>query len=232
VRRRRFLQHDVHAAELPKRAETLLRDGHRLALVAAHHDADAVRLVHLFVSGPPDTRIELHPRAPRPARPEMPSLAHLPFPAGRFEREMHDLHGVVPLDHPLPRRLVRHFHWPKGWYPMHPDAGEPPAFGEQEGPCPFLEITGDGVYEIPVGPVHAGLIEPGLSCGSQPPDRSSLRLHAVRGITTPREMLVRAHDGRRCGSFRAALPSRVRNIRTSCRESRCRAARSPATLKE
>ncbi|MFF4508248.1 NADH-quinone oxidoreductase subunit C [Streptomyces sp. NPDC001401] len=152
--------HDVHTAELPKRAEALLREGHRLALVAAHHDADAVRIVYLFVSGPPDTRIELHVRLD-PARPEVPSLAHLSFPAGRFEREMHDLHGIVPLDHPLPRRLVRHFHWPKGWYPMHPEAGDPPAFGEQEGPYPFLEVTGDGVYEIPVGPVHAGLIEPG-----------------------------------------------------------------------
>ncbi|QFQ98655.1 formate hydrogenase [Streptomyces phaeolivaceus] len=151
---------DVPAAELPKRAEVLLRDGHRLALLAAHHDADAVRLVYLFVSGPPDTRIELHVRLD-PARPEVPSLAHLSFPAGRFEREMHDLHGIVPLDHPQPRRLVRHFHWPKGWYPMHPDAGNPPAFGEQEGPYPFLEVTGDGVYEIPVGPVHAGIIEPG-----------------------------------------------------------------------
>ncbi|MGP4050186.1 hydrogenase large subunit [Streptomyces sp. 2A115] len=152
--------HDVHTAELPKRAEALLREGHRLALIVAHHDADAVRLVYLFVSGPPDIRIELHVRLD-PARPEVPSLAQLSFPAGRFEREMHDLHGIVPLDHPLPRRLVRHFHWPKGWYPMHPDAGDPPAFGELEGPYPFLEVTGDGVYEIPVGPVHAGLIEPG-----------------------------------------------------------------------
>ncbi|MEU6497617.1 NADH-quinone oxidoreductase subunit C [Streptomyces sp. NPDC046984] len=152
--------YDVHVAELPKRAKALLRDGHRLALVAAHHDADTVRLVYLFVSGPPDTRIELHVHLD-PTRPEVPSLAHLSFPAGRFEREMRDLHGIVPLDHPLPRRLVRHFHWPRGWYPMHPDAGDPPAFGEQEGPYPFLEVTGDGVYEIPVGPVHAGLIEPG-----------------------------------------------------------------------
>ncbi|WP_256725877.1 nickel-dependent hydrogenase large subunit [Streptomyces sp. IMTB 2501] len=44
---------------------------------------------------------------------------------------------------------------------MHPEAGPPPPFGEQEGPYPFLEVEGDGVYEIPVGPVHAGLIEPG-----------------------------------------------------------------------
>jgi Ni,Fe-hydrogenase III large subunit/Ni,Fe-hydrogenase III component G len=152
--------HDIHTAELAKRAEELLSTGHRLALIAAHHDPDAVRVVYLFVSGPPDTRIELHVRLDAES-PEVPTLSPLSFPAGRFEREMRDLHGIVPLNHPLPRRLVRHFHWPRGWYPMRPDAGPPPPFGEQEGPYPFLEVEGDGVYEIPVGPVHAGLIEPG-----------------------------------------------------------------------
>ncbi|WP_405974849.1 NADH-quinone oxidoreductase subunit C [Streptomyces sp. NBC_00988] len=152
--------HEIDVAQLPGRAEQLLDGGHRLALVAAHHDDSGPRVVYLFVAGPPDTRVELHVRLD-PDRPEVPTLAHLSFPAGRFEREMHDLFGIVPLDHPLPRRLVRHFHWPRGWYPMRPDAGPPPAFGEQEGPYPFLEVEGDGVYEIPVGPVHAGLIEPG-----------------------------------------------------------------------
>ncbi|MCF3101856.1 NADH-quinone oxidoreductase subunit C [Streptomyces roseoverticillatus] len=157
---------DIGPAELPGRAADLLVGGHRLALVAAHHDsADepggrAVRVVYLFVAGPPDTRTELHVRLD-PKAPELPTLAHLSFPAGRFEREMRDLHGIVPLGHPLPHRLVRHFHWPRGWYPMHPDAGPPPPFAEPEGPYPFLEVEGEGVYEIPVGPVHAGIIEPG-----------------------------------------------------------------------
>jgi Ni,Fe-hydrogenase III large subunit/Ni,Fe-hydrogenase III component G len=157
---------DVEPAELLRRTEELLSGGSRLALIAAHHDdADApggraVRVVYLFVSGPPDTRTELHLRLD-PDTPEVPTIAHLSFPGGRFEREMRDLYGIVPLDHPLPRRLVRHFHWPRGWYPMHPDAGPPPPFAEPEGPYPFLEVEGDGVYEIPVGPVHAGLIEPG-----------------------------------------------------------------------
>ena len=93
--------------------------------------------------------------------PRVPSLAGLSFPAGRFEREMRDLFGIVPDDHPLPRRLVRHFHWPKGWYPMLADAGTPPRFGDVDGPYPFRTVEGDGVYEIPVGPVHAGMIEPG-----------------------------------------------------------------------
>ncbi|MGO9926229.1 MAG: NADH-quinone oxidoreductase subunit C [Mycobacterium sp.] len=145
---------------LPASAGQLLAGGYRLALVAAHDDGDALRVVYLFTSGPPDSRIELHIRLD-PHRPQLPSLAALSFPASRFEREMHDLYGVIPLDHPQPRRLVRHHHWPRGWYPMRADTGPPPEFGDPEGPYPFLSVEGPGVYEIPVGPVHAGLIEPG-----------------------------------------------------------------------
>jgi Ni,Fe-hydrogenase III large subunit len=57
--------------------------------------------------------------------------------------------------------MIRHDHWPQGWYPMRADAGPPPPFPTPEGDFPFLRIEGPGVYEIPVGPVHAGLIEPG-----------------------------------------------------------------------
>jgi Ni,Fe-hydrogenase III large subunit/Ni,Fe-hydrogenase III component G len=147
-------------------AGRLLADGYRLALVAAHDDpatapgGPALRVVYLFTAGPPDSRVELHVRLDS-ERPQVPTLARLSFPAGRFEREMHDLYGVVPVDHPQPRRLVRHHHWPRGWHPMRADAGPPPDFGDPEGPYPFLTVEGPGVYEIPVGPVHAGLIEPG-----------------------------------------------------------------------
>ena len=57
--------------------------------------------------------------------------------------------------------MVRHGHWPTGWYPMRRDAGRVPDFPEDVGSYPFLHVEGPGVYEIPVGPVHAGLIEPG-----------------------------------------------------------------------
>jgi Ni,Fe-hydrogenase III large subunit/Ni,Fe-hydrogenase III component G len=152
---------ELGPAQLPASAGQLLASGYRLALVAAQHDnGDALRVVYLLTSGPPDSRIELHIRLD-PHRPQLPSLAALSFPASRFEREMHDLYGVIPLDHPQPRRLVRHHHWPRGWYPMRADTGPPPEFGDPEGPYPFLSVEGPGVYEIPVGPVHAGLIEPG-----------------------------------------------------------------------
>lgn len=151
---------EVDPDSLPSAAQALLAAGFRLALVAAHEDPDAFRVVYLFTAGAPDRRVELVLRTEL-ASPAVPSLASTSFPAGRFEREMRDLYGIVPLDHPLPRRLVRHQHWPQGWYPMRSDAGPPPPFGSTDEPYPFLTVEGTGVYEIPVGPVHAGLIEPG-----------------------------------------------------------------------
>ncbi|GAY12915.1 NADH-quinone oxidoreductase subunit C [Pseudonocardia sp. N23] len=149
--------------ELPGHAAELLDQGFRLALVGGHDDRPAgggLRVVHLFTDPTTDTRTELHVPLD-PATPHVPSLAALSFPAGRFERETRDLFGIVPDGHPLPRRLVRHFHWPRGWYPMRSDAGPPSAFGDVDGPYPFRTVDGAGVYEIPVGPVHAGMIGPG-----------------------------------------------------------------------
>jgi len=151
---------DVTADELADRARSLLGAGYRVALVAGHDDGHQLRAVYLFTAAATDHRIELHLPLDRES-PHVPSLAGISFAAGRFEREMRDLYGIVPDDHPLPRRLVRHFHWPRGWYPMLADAGDPPAFGDVDGPYPFRTVEGPGVYEIPVGPVHAGLIEPG-----------------------------------------------------------------------
>jgi Ni,Fe-hydrogenase III large subunit/Ni,Fe-hydrogenase III component G len=146
-------------AELSPQASALLDAGFRLGLVAAHDEGATLRVVYLFLAGSPDRRVELQVTVPADD-PALPSLASLSFPASRFEREMHDLFGIAPLNHPLPRRLVRHAHWPAGWYPMRRDAGPPPAFTDGEA-YPFIAVVGDGVYEIPVGPVHAGIIEPG-----------------------------------------------------------------------
>jgi Ni,Fe-hydrogenase III large subunit/Ni,Fe-hydrogenase III component G len=149
----------LEPAQLSEQAEALFEDGFRLGLVAAHDDGATLRVVYLFLAGPPDRRIELQVTLPANDA-TLPSLAALSFPASRFERELHDLYGIEPVNHPLPRRLVRHAHWPAGWYPMRRDAGPPPPFTDSEA-YPFLAVVGDGVYEIPVGPVHAGIIEPG-----------------------------------------------------------------------
>ncbi len=152
--------HLVAASELVTEAKSLFDSGCRLASVAAHDDGHAMRVVYLFTSGPPDRRVELQVCLDR-ERPEVPTLAALSFPASRFEREFHDLYGIVPAGHPFLRPLVLHQHWPRDWHPMRRDTRPPPLMLEGAAPFPFGEVEGEGVYEIPVGPVHAGLIEPG-----------------------------------------------------------------------
>ncbi|HEX2705235.1 MAG TPA: NADH-quinone oxidoreductase subunit C, partial [Candidatus Lustribacter sp.] len=151
----RHTSHDRLVADVA----ALLADGWRLALAAAHEDPEGFRVVYTFLrqrAAP----VELWVTRPR-EQAWLPTLAALSYPAGRFEREMRDLYGIEPRDHPMPRRLVRHGHWPVGYYPMLRNADPEPRFDEDVGSYPFVEVEGEGVYEIPVGPVHAGLIEPG-----------------------------------------------------------------------
>jgi Ni,Fe-hydrogenase III large subunit/Ni,Fe-hydrogenase III component G len=78
------------------------------------------------------------------------------------ERELHDLLGVVPEGHPDPRRLVLRDEWPAGLYPLRKDfhRSRVPPLPERDTAQPRV-VEGDEVVEIPVGPIHAGIIEPG-----------------------------------------------------------------------
>ena len=150
---------DVTRDDLVEHASALLDARWRLALVAAHEDRHDFRIVYTFLK-PAHPPSELWLRVPRDDA-WVPTLAGVSYSGGRFEREVRDLYGIRPDGHPLPYRMVRHGHWPTGYYPMLRDADPDPDFEADVGSYPFLQVEGDGVYEIPVGPVHAGLIEPG-----------------------------------------------------------------------
>ena len=96
-----------------------------------------------------------------PERMEIPSLSQDIPAAATYEREIKDLFGIIPVGHPNPKRLVFHGNWPEGEYPLRkqfPLKRKPPLAKKE---MSFQKIIGEGVYEIPVGPVHAGIIEPG-----------------------------------------------------------------------
>lgn len=93
--------------------------------------------------------------------PTIVSMATFYLPASRYEREIKDLFGIEAIGHPDPRPLVRHAFWPQGYFPLRKDAVQPENFEDDGRPFPFKSVGGEGVYEIPVGPVHAGIIEPG-----------------------------------------------------------------------
>jgi Ni,Fe-hydrogenase III large subunit/Ni,Fe-hydrogenase III component G len=93
--------------------------------------------------------------------PEFPSLsAELPS-VNWQEREIQDWFGLKAMGHPNPRRVALHDNWPEV-YPLRKDfpieTVLPPFEGERHIYRPAL---GEGVLQVPVGPVHAGIIEPG-----------------------------------------------------------------------
>lgn len=93
--------------------------------------------------------------------PAYPSITPM-FPSAHWlEREMKDLMGITPDGHPDPRRVAVHPDWPEGVYPLRkeflPGTKVPRVAGEME----FCQVEGEGMYKIPVGPIHAGIIEPG-----------------------------------------------------------------------
>jgi Ni,Fe-hydrogenase III large subunit/Ni,Fe-hydrogenase III component G len=93
--------------------------------------------------------------------PTFPSLTRKFLPAYRFERQMNSLMGVQPIGHPDSRPWIKFEDWPQDAWPLRksfdPSKSLPRTTGEYE----WLKADGEGVYEIPVGPVHAGIIEPG-----------------------------------------------------------------------
>jgi Ni,Fe-hydrogenase III large subunit/Ni,Fe-hydrogenase III component G len=119
----------------------------------------AYRLAYVFSAADRWVSVEA---AVDPAAPSFPSVTPRLPAAHWYEREVHDLLGLVPEGHPDPRRLVLHEAWPAGFHPLRKDV-EAASAARVTSPEPprFHRLHGEGIVEIPVGPIHAGVIEPG-----------------------------------------------------------------------
>src|SRR6266581_3620363 len=174
--------------------------------------------------------------------PEMVSLANAVPAINWQEREIQDLFGIKLVGHPNPRRCVLHDDWPEV-HPLRKDfdlhTKLPPFQGERH---KFREVEGEGVFQVPVGPVHAGIIEPGhflFSVAGEPVLYLQLRLFYVhKGIeklfeSMPIPHCVRlaesisgdssfAHATAFCHAVERAAgaepPLRARALRTICLE--------------
>jgi Ni,Fe-hydrogenase III large subunit/Ni,Fe-hydrogenase III component G len=92
-----------------------------------------------------------------------PSLATVRMQCSFYEREIATMFGLTPEGHPDPRPTMATIAYLTGEYPLRKDAvlGAPTEMPDPLSTYPFRGIEGEGIYEIPVGPVHAGIIEPG-----------------------------------------------------------------------
>lgn len=86
-----------------------------------------------------------------------PSVGVTHPPAIRPERTIRDLWGIEPVASPDARRWLDHGRWAL----RAPLAGTPLPHDGTADPYVFLKAEGPPMHQIPVGPVHAGIIEPG-----------------------------------------------------------------------
>jgi Ni,Fe-hydrogenase III large subunit/Ni,Fe-hydrogenase III component G len=108
-----------------------------------------------------------------------PDLSGIFPAANRMQRATRDMVGIS-TDGGDQRPWLRHGAWPADWYPLRHDAeaekGARLEFNESQtsslapfsadfpnfpSDYDFVQVGGEGAHEIPVGPIHAGIIEPG-----------------------------------------------------------------------
>jgi Ni,Fe-hydrogenase III large subunit/Ni,Fe-hydrogenase III component G len=155
----------VDARQWRAASEAAAASGGRLAALWASDDRDRIRAftVRALLSvyeGP--VCLELAVPESSPAYPDLSDL----FPwAARMQRATADLLGVraAAPDGRVPdaRGWLRHGAWRADHYPLRRDAPAAGAAGDGDARYAFVQVAGEGVHEVPVGPVHAGIIEPG-----------------------------------------------------------------------
>jgi len=85
-----------------------------------------------------------------------PSIARIHAPAMRSERTVQDLYGLTSEGLPDPRSWLDHGRWG-----VQSPLGACTNATDEAGSYSFLPSVGESLHQIPVGPVHAGIIEPG-----------------------------------------------------------------------
>ncbi len=131
----------------------VLRAGGRLAALFGRPAGDRV-LLSAVLADDPEGKLGLLSAEVGGAYPALSSEA---VAAQGFEREIAEQYGVRPEGHP----------WLKPLRFEPPLRSAPDAFGRKDpratlpGEYPFFRVEGEEVHEVAVGPVHAGIIEPG-----------------------------------------------------------------------
>jgi Ni,Fe-hydrogenase III large subunit len=120
-----------------------------ISLFGLVEDRDTLRLVAILGDDEKGRLQGLSALVPQ----RLPALGRLCPQAVPFEREIVEQCGAIAESSDPPKPLRRHppDHLPEGW--------RPPAFERER--FPFATIAGEEVHEVAVGPVHAGIIEPG-----------------------------------------------------------------------
>ncbi len=107
--------------------------------------------------------VVVHAQIP-PHQPEFPSVTPKVPAAIWYEREIRDMFGIHPVGIPDERRLVLPDDWPDDLYPLRKDTMDyryrPEPVVEDEN-YEFINVEGEGIVQVPLGPLHMTSDEPG-----------------------------------------------------------------------
>jgi Ni,Fe-hydrogenase III large subunit len=144
--------------EWRRAAEDIAAGGGRLLALWASRDGHGGNIVRAAFIDDPGVLILRLPLAAYDA--VYPGIEQWFPSASRMQRAVKDLCGLQTTDTDA-RPWLRHAAWPEDFHPLlHPRATPAPGVPVSDNYA-FVTVEGDGVHEIPVGPVHAGIIEPG-----------------------------------------------------------------------
>ena len=175
-------------------------------------------------------------------KPSYPAVSKLIPAAEWFEREIHDMFGIVAEEVDL-LPLVLHRDFPYGkYFPMRKDFELNKEVKISEVPHQFTQPHAEGMHQVAVGPIHAGIIEPGhlrfCTIGEQILEFNAQLFYTLKGIEkiaegkTIEEGLVLAehvcgmcsysHSTAYCQAIESIgqinIPKRASYIRTICLE--------------
>src|ERR1700676_460284 len=139
-------------------AEDMASHGGRLLSLWASRDGDGDPIVRAAFIGNPGVLVLSLPLTSSDA--DYPGIEPWFPSASRMQRAAADLSGLRSSGADT-RPWLRHAAWPESFHPLiHTNTPASPSVPVIDNYA-FVPVKGDGVHEIPVGPVHAGVIEPG-----------------------------------------------------------------------
>jgi Ni,Fe-hydrogenase III large subunit/Ni,Fe-hydrogenase III component G len=175
-------------------------------------------------------------------KPSYPTISKLIPAAEWFEREIHDMFGIVAEGVDL-LPLVLHGDFPHGkHFPMRKDFKLNTEIEISEVPHQFTQPHAEGMHQVAVGPIHAGIIEPGhlrfCTIGEQILDFNAQLFYTHKGIEKSAEgktieeglilaehvcgMCSYSHSTAYCQAVESLskinIPKRATYIRTICLE--------------
>ena len=154
---------EVAPADIVTTCKTLIMDKHfDLKLMTATDERSTCGCFKIwYIFGKPGGNQFIVPYIKLTDTVEFPSLSPTIHRAWNYERKIRSFFGLIPRGHRDVRPLILHENWPTDRFPLRKDFLGNTRPQIASGTYRFQKISGEGIYEIPVGPVHAGIIEPG-----------------------------------------------------------------------